>query len=97
MGIMVIRNHRIHIHGAFVCRFAKDEWQTIKQIVKLAKEANLNSPRFLIPAPLPGMRFRERAVSENRVRLNDWTLYAVYYAVLRPARISIFIFDVQNS
>lgn len=95
MGIMVLRNLRIHIHGTFVCRFAQDEWQTIKQIVKLAKEANLNSSLFLIPAPLPGTRFRERAVSENRVRLNDWTLYAVHHAVLRPARFSIF--DVENS
>jgi anaerobic magnesium-protoporphyrin IX monomethyl ester cyclase len=94
-AIKVLRRHRIHIHGMFVYGFDQDDWKTVKQTVRFAKKAKLNSTQFLILTPLPGTEFLAKVTSENRIQFQDWTLYDAHHAVFRPARFSIF--DLQKA
>jgi len=94
-AIKVLHRQRIHIHGMFVYGFDQDDWKTVKQTVKFAKKARLNSIQFLILTPLPGTQFHDKVESENRIQFQDWTLYDAHHVVFRPARFSIF--DLQKA
>jgi anaerobic magnesium-protoporphyrin IX monomethyl ester cyclase len=94
-AIKVLHKHRIHIHGMFVYGFDQDDWKTVKQTVRFAKKARLNSTQFLILTPLPGTEFHDKVASEKRIQFQDWTLYDAHHAVFRPARFSIF--DLQRA
>lgn len=94
-AIKVLRKHRIKIHGMFVYGFDEDDWRTVKQTVKFAKKARLNSTQFLILTPLPGSEFYNRMRQENRIQFRDWALYDAHHVVFKPARFSLF--DLQRA
>ncbi|MBN2029698.1 B12-binding domain-containing radical SAM protein [bacterium] len=94
-AIKVLQKHRIHIHGMFVYGFDEDDWQTVKETVKFAKRAKLNSTQFLILTPLPGSEFYNQMCTEKRIQFRDWNLYDAHHVVFRPARFSLF--DLQKA
>jgi radical SAM superfamily enzyme YgiQ (UPF0313 family) len=91
----VFRKNRINIHGMFVIGFDQDDWASVKDTVKFAKKARLNSSQFLILTPLPGSEFFNKIEAENRIQFRDWALYDAHHAVFRPARFSLF--DLQKA
>ncbi len=94
-AIRILRRHRIGIHGMFVYGFDDDDWKTVKQTVKFAKRARLNSTQFLILTPLPGSEFFDKICQEDRIQFRDWALYDAHHVVFRPARLSLF--DLQRA
>jgi radical SAM superfamily enzyme YgiQ (UPF0313 family) len=94
-AIRVLRKHRINIHGMFVYGFDADDWKTVKETVRFAKRAQLNSTQFLILTPLPGSEFFEKVKTEDRIQFRDWALYDAHHVVFRPARLSLF--DLQRA
>jgi radical SAM superfamily enzyme YgiQ (UPF0313 family) len=85
----VLRKNRIHVHGMFVYGFDQDDWQTVRDTVRFAKKAKLNSTQFLILTPLPGSEFFEQVSRENRITFHDWSLYDAHHVVFKPARFSL--------
>ncbi|MGB8952489.1 MAG: radical SAM protein [Candidatus Aminicenantales bacterium] len=94
-AVRVLNKNRIHIHGMFVYGFDDDDWKTVKETVRFAKKAKLNSTQFLILTPLPGSEFFHKVVSENRIQFRDWSLYDAHHVVFKPARFSLF--DLQKA
>jgi len=84
--IRILRRCRIHIHGMFVYGFDDDDWRTVKQTVRFAKRARLNSSQFLILTPLPGSHLYCQIEKEKRFQFKDWNLYDAHHVVFRPAR-----------
>jgi len=91
----VLRRHKIHIHGMFVYGFDEDDWKTVKETVKFAKRAKLNSTQFLILTPLPGCKFYNEVARDNRITFTDWNLYDAHHVVFKPRRLSLF--DLQKA
>lgn len=85
----VLRKRRIHVHGMFVYGFDQDDWQTVKQTVRFAKRARLDSTQFLILTPLPGSEFFDQVSRQNRITFRDWALYDAHHVVFEPARFSL--------
>jgi radical SAM superfamily enzyme YgiQ (UPF0313 family) len=91
----VLRQQRIHVHGMFVYGFDDDDWHTVKETVRFAKQARLSSTQFMILTPFPGSDFYNQVTLENRVRFRDWSLYDAHHAVFEPSRLSLF--DLQRA
>jgi radical SAM superfamily enzyme YgiQ (UPF0313 family) len=89
-AIRILRRHRIHVHGMFVYGFDDDDWRTVKETVRFAKQARLSSTQFMILTPLPGSSFYDQATRENRIQFHDWSLYDAHHAVFKPNRLSLF-------
>ncbi len=95
LAVRVFRRNGIHIHGMFVLGFDQDGPETVRATVRWAKRARLTSTQFLILTPLPGSDFYNRAVSEDRIRFTDWSLYDAHHAVHQPSRLSLY--DLQKA
>jgi radical SAM superfamily enzyme YgiQ (UPF0313 family) len=85
----VLRRRRIHVHGMFVYGFDQDDWETVKQTVRFAKRARLNSTQFLILTPLPGSEFFNQVSRQDRITFHDWALYDAHHVVFQPAHFSL--------
>jgi len=94
-AIRVLRRQRIHVHGMFVYGFDDDNWRTVKETVRFAKQAKLSSTQFMILTPLPGSEFFDQVKCENRIQFRDWSLYDAHHAVFKPRRLSLF--DLQRA
>jgi radical SAM superfamily enzyme YgiQ (UPF0313 family) len=89
-AIRIIRQQRIHIHGMFVYGFDDDDWHTVKETVRFAKQAKLSSTQFMILTPLPGSEFYDQVTCENRIQFRDWSLYDAHHAVFTSRGLSLF-------
>lgn len=86
----MLRRHHIHIHGMFVYGFDDDDWRTVKETVRFAKQAKLSSTQFMILTPLPGSEFYDQVICENRIQFSDWSLYDAHHAVFKSNGLSLF-------
>ena len=89
-AIHILRRHRIHVHGMFVYGFDDDDWNTVKETVRFAKQLKFCSTQFMILTPLPGSEFYNQVAQENRIQFHDWALYDAHHAVFKPKRLSLF-------
>jgi radical SAM superfamily enzyme YgiQ (UPF0313 family) len=86
----ILRRQGIHVHGMFVYGFDDDDWHTVQETVRFAKQARLSSTQFMILTPFPGSDFYDQAMRENRIHFRDWSLYDAHHAVFKPSRLTLF-------
>lgn len=89
-AVKIFHRYGIHIHGMFMLGLDNDNWQSIKQTVRFARKARLNSAQFLLLTPLPGTELYERLKAANRILFKDWSLYDAHHAVFKPRKLSIW-------
>ena len=94
-AVKVLQRQGIRIHGMFVYGFDEDDWHTVKETVRFAKQSKLFSTQFLLLTPLPGSEFYNRVTDEKRIQFHDWALYDAHHAVFKPKLMSLF--DLQKA
>jgi len=85
----IFQKHHIHVHGMFILGLDNDNFNTVKETVRFAKQYRLNSSQFLILTPLPGTRCYDDLCSEERIRFSDWSLYDAHHVVFQPKQFSM--------
>ena len=79
----------------FVYGFDDDDWATVKKTVRFAKKVKLTSTQFLILTPLPGSKFYDDMVHQERIQFHDWNLYDAHHVVFKPKLFSLL--DLQKA
>ncbi|MCX8011447.1 MAG: radical SAM protein, partial [Ignavibacteria bacterium] len=80
-------------HGMFVFGFDEDTRSSMKATIEFARKFNLESVQFLLLTPFPGTELFQQLKFENRILLEDWSLYDAHHVVFKPKNVSVF--DLQ--
>jgi len=83
-----IRRRRIAIWGSFVLGFDGDDEKTIREMVQLAIDAQIDFAQFSMLTPLPGTALYEEFSREGRIFNKDWMVYTMGEMVFEPAKMS---------
>ena len=81
-------DRKIRVHGMFVFGFDDDRSGTMRRTVDFARSHHLFSVQFLILTPLPGSRTYREMDAEQRILLQDWSLYDAHHVCFRPAAVT---------
>jgi len=79
-----IRRAGIRVHGMFVLGLEQDTPQSVETTVRFAIDERISSAQFLVLVPLPGTEVYDRLVAEERLVVDDWSLYDGHHVVFRP-------------
>jgi radical SAM superfamily enzyme YgiQ (UPF0313 family) len=81
-------DRKIRVHGMFVFGFDDDHAGTMHRTVAFAKKHKLFSVQFLILTPLPGSRTFDEMETQERILMQDWSLYDAHHVCFRPASVT---------
>ncbi len=87
---VTLRKQDIQVHGMFVYGFDEDDWSTVTEAIRFAKQTRLTSTQFMILTPFPGTRSYEQLNSEGRIRFRDWSLYDAHHVVFKPRNFTYY-------
>ncbi|MBI5441271.1 MAG: B12-binding domain-containing radical SAM protein, partial [Deltaproteobacteria bacterium] len=85
-GVAAFRERRIRTHGMFVSGCDTDDRQTLRETVRFAREAAIDTVQFLNLTPAPGTPIFEEMERAGRIRTRDWSLYDAHHVVFEPVR-----------
>lgn len=94
-----IRNlhaHKIKVHGMFVLGSDEDDIETIRQTAKFAKENRIETVQFMILTPIPGSRYYQEILSQDRLFTQDWSLYDGQHVVFEPMKMSYWELQTET-
>jgi len=83
-----LHRRKIRIHGMFVLGSDSDEPSTVRETVRFAKKAGIDSVQFMILTPLPGTQLFSELESEHRIFDYDWERYSGFHPVYYPRNMS---------
>ncbi len=87
-AVRVIHKHKISVHGMFVLGSDEDDVKTLKETVKFAKKAHIDTVQFLALIPLPGTEVFRELKKQDRILSYDWGKYDGHHVVFQPARMA---------
>lgn len=96
-AVKVIHEHGIKVHGMFVLGSDEDNRSTIRETVRFAKKAGIDTVQFLILTPLPGTEFYEDMCSQKRIFIDDWSKYSGHHVVFYPKNMSPYRLQKEAS
>lgn len=86
--IRKIRSYRISLWGSFIFGFDSDTWQSCRDAVRFAQQADLSMSCFILLTPYPGTEVYRRLEAEGRLLTRDWTKYNGATVCFRPLRMT---------
>ena len=87
-AVRVIHEHKISVHGMFVLGSEEDDVKSLKETVKFAKKAHIDTVQFLALIPLPGTEVYQEMKEQDRILSYDWAKYDGHHVVFQPARMA---------
>jgi radical SAM superfamily enzyme YgiQ (UPF0313 family) len=87
-AVRVIHEHKISVHGMFVLGSDEDDVKSLKETVKFAKKAHIDTVQFLALIPLPGTEVYQEMKEQDRILSYDWEKYDGHHVVFQPARMA---------
>lgn len=87
-AVRVIHKHKIAVHGMFVLGSDEDDVKSIKETVKFAKKAHIDTVQFLALIPLPGTEVFRELEKQDRILSYDWGKYDGHHVVFQPAQMA---------
>jgi radical SAM superfamily enzyme YgiQ (UPF0313 family) len=88
--IIKLNENGIRIHGMFVLGADEDSIDTIKQTARFAKKHKISTIQFMILTPLPGTRYFNDMLAQNRLIIKDWSLFDGFHVVFKPKSMTLF-------
>lgn len=76
------RNYDIRTIASVVLGMPGDSKENILKTIKFVKNLNPNYAIFSLATPYPGTSFYKQAVSENLIKVNDWSKYTLLNPVI---------------
>lgn len=76
------RNYDIRTIASVVLGMPGDSKENILKTIKFVKNLNPNYAIFSLATPYPGTSFYKQAVSENLIKINDWSKYTLLNPVI---------------
>ncbi len=83
-SVEVFRSHGIWVHGMFVLGADPDDRDTVRQTVRFARGAGIESVQFLVLTPAPGTGLYDDLRAQGRLVTTDWELYDGHHVVFEP-------------
>jgi radical SAM superfamily enzyme YgiQ (UPF0313 family) len=76
------RKYDMRTIASVVLGMPGDSRENILKTIKFVKNLNPNYAIFSLATPYPGTSFYKQAVSENLIKVNDWSKYTLLNPVL---------------
>ncbi len=89
-AVQGIHDYGIKVHGMFVLGSDEDDHETIRETVRFARKAGIDTVQFLVLTPLPGTETYDELRAQGRIFVNDWAKYSGHHVVFQPAKMSPF-------
>jgi radical SAM superfamily enzyme YgiQ (UPF0313 family) len=96
-AVRVIHKHKISVHGMFVLGSDEDEVSTLKETVRFAKRARIDTVQFLALVPLPGTETYRELEEQGRIVNHDWGKYDGHHVVFQPARMARHVLQKRGA
>lgn len=93
-AVRVIHEHKISVHGMFVLGSDEDDVKSLKETVKFAKKAHIDTVQFLALIPLPGTEVYHDMKEQDRILSYEWEKYDGHHVVFQPGRMAQY--DLQK-
>ena len=95
-AVKTLHKYRIKVHGMFVLGSDEDNVETIKKTGEFAKKLDIDSVQFMILTPLPGSKFFNSFISENKNFITqDWGVFDGVHAVHQPKKITPYELQIE--
>ncbi|WP_025322041.1 B12-binding domain-containing radical SAM protein [Deferrisoma camini] len=85
-AVATFRQAGIWVHGMFVLGADTDDPDTVRQTVRFAREAGIETVQFLALTPTPGTGLYDDMVAQGRILTRRWDLYDGHHVVFEPAQ-----------
>ncbi len=96
-AVKVIHRHKISVHGMFVLGSDEDDVSTLKETVRFAKRARIDTVQFLALVPLPGTDTYRELEEQGRITERDWSKYDGHHVVFQPARMAQHVLQKRGA
>jgi radical SAM superfamily enzyme YgiQ (UPF0313 family) len=83
-AIRTLHGRGIRVHGMFVLGSDRDDVATVRDTLRFAKDAGLDTAQFMIATPLPGTPFFEQLATEGRLLGLGWEAHDGVHAAYSP-------------
>ncbi|RMG88448.1 MAG: radical SAM protein [Candidatus Dadabacteria bacterium] len=85
-AVATFRDEGIWVHGMFVLGADTDDPVTVRETVRFAREAGIETVQFLVLTPTPGTGLYDDMAARGRLLTRRWDLYDGHHVVFEPAR-----------
>jgi len=96
-AVRVLHKHKISVHGMFVLGSDEDDVATLKQTVRFAKRARIDTVQFLALVPLPGTETYRELEEQGRITDRDWGKYDGHHVVFQPAKMAQHVLQKRGA
>ncbi len=87
-AVRKFRSVGIDVHGMFIYGLDSEGPQDLEATLQFAINTPITTAQFLILTPFPGTEQFQRLTQDDRILLNDWSLYDGHHVVFAPRSIS---------
>ena len=87
-AIGAFHRHRIAVHGMFIAGLDVDDARSAEATADFARRIGIDTFQLMVETPLPGTRLWDRVVAEQRVFVEDWSLFDGHHVVMQPAKMT---------
>lgn len=95
-SIKAFHHYGINVHGMFVFGSDDDNYQTLRETVRFARQLDIDSIQFLILTPIPGTPIYSKLEEEQRIICRDWSKYDAHHAVFQPKNMTTYELQAET-
>lgn len=94
-AVETIHRHKIKVHGMFVMGADEDDRESIRETVRFARRARIDTVQFMILTPIPGSETYEEMCREERIFVRDWSKFSGHHVVFKPRKMAPYLLQKE--